>query len=895
MFNCIIDQPANTNTEFIINNTSSGFTSLTMDSFVYAINSAPFPINVFSVSGLQSALVISDSIIYHNTSPGGNCITVQNGGIVNLSAVLMGGFNIGLDVLNVGAAPNITVLGTSVMNSITDINISHPSTTGSINGSFDRNKVFINSFNVSVFFNDPVNGGITSIGEFNLGQDISSLTPTSTLIIDGSAMGVYFGGILSDGGGFAVNVAAGSGYSQNPINNASLKYTWTSTSITLTANSNNYIYFINTTNILSTSSSLPSLINNIVLGRVVTNGTGILFIDESPMFSHHFGNTDALFQREGLGAVYGTGSLVSDNASRNLEVGSGLYFFASNKFTPSGFVLGTSFNTVYRNNNGEFEFTYGTDTVVDNVNYNDLTIGPPYNLVAIPGTNYAKHSLYINGDGTNEKYFLVYAQTTDPSLVITEAANIPTPPDFFDDGMVLIANIIVRAGTATIIEIIDQRPVIGFKASGISATAIHGNLLGLAANDHPQYLLVNGNAPGMSGSLSMNNNQIVSAGLINGVTVELHGSRHLPNNADPITTAAPTTNLSTITTNSVGIQNSLARSDHLHTILTGIPITQIPAQTNAAGTSNNFSKADHIHNIPTAAAISLDSSSTNTEGTATTFARSDHTHAISSVSPVGSTLPNTDIWVGNGSNVAAAVGVTGDITLSNTGVVGVTKINGTTLGTTTSTAGNFLLGTTGSGSWVSTPLTGDISSVTGAGSVTLANTGVIATSYLNTNLTVDSKGRIVTASNGSSKILLTGIISSAFSASTGTPVYTDWGGKAVNGIGYILFGFSGTIVKITLSYIASSDITIAAGRSASFDVGHITGNTVGTTAFTAYTGGTGFAAWTSVLNATTPFTDTGAISIPILSTDRLALRVTELVGAITPTTSSIIVGIWILV
>ena len=42
---------------------------------------------------------------------------------------------------------------------------------------------------------------------------------------------------------------------------------------------------------------------------------------------------------------------------------------------------------------------------------------------------------------------------------------------------------------------------------------------------------------------------------------------------------------------------------------------------------------------------------------------------ITGVSPVGSALVSSDIWVGNASHVAAAVAMSGDATLSNTGVL----------------------------------------------------------------------------------------------------------------------------------------------------------------------------------------------------------------------------------
>jgi hypothetical protein len=117
-----------------------------------------------------------------------------------------------------------------------------------------------------------------------------------------------------------------------------------------------------------------------------------------------------------------------------------------------------------------------------------------------------------------------------------------------------------------------------------------------------------------------------------------HASTHLPSGSDPITTAAPSTNLSSTSTNAAGTANSLVRSDHTHAISTGAASSQTPDQANAAGSSANLAKADHVHNLATAAASSLTTSSTNTQGSASSFARSDHTHAVSLVnSMVGST------------------------------------------------------------------------------------------------------------------------------------------------------------------------------------------------------------------------------------------------------------------
>ena len=123
-------------------------------------------------------------------------------------------------------------------------------------------------------------------------------------------------------------------------------------------------------------------------------------------------------------------------------------------------------------------------------------------------------------------------------MLETEGAELPTPPNYFDDSVAPIASIFIQQGMSGITEIQDIRPVIGFKAAGVSASAVHANLLGLSADDHTQYLLVNGNRA-MTGNLSMGGNAIVSALTVNGVTVESHASRHKNGGADEIATATP--------------------------------------------------------------------------------------------------------------------------------------------------------------------------------------------------------------------------------------------------------------------------------------------------------------------------------------------------------------------
>ncbi len=85
------------------------------------------------------------------------------------------------------------------------------------------------------------------------------------------------------------------------------------------------------------------------------------------------------------------------------------------------------------------------------------------------------------------------------------------------------------------------------------------------------------------------------------------------------------------------------------------------------------------------------------------------------------TLTSAHFFVGNGSNVATDVSLSGDISALNTGAVTVTRINGNPIGSTAVTAGNTLVAS--GTSWVSVGVSGD-ATLNSSGQLTLANGAV---------------------------------------------------------------------------------------------------------------------------------------------------------------------------
>ncbi|MDP2270915.1 MAG: hypothetical protein Q8K32_09305 [Archangium sp.] len=70
---------------------------------------------------------------------------------------------------------------------------------------------------------------------------------------------------------------------------------------------------------------------------------------------------------------------------------------------------------------------------------------------------------------------------------------------------------------------------------------------------------------------------------------------------------------------------NLARADHVHGVLSGVPVNVTKAAA-AEGVSTAFARADHKHDITTAAVVDI-TDAANAEGTAASLARSDHTHS----------------------------------------------------------------------------------------------------------------------------------------------------------------------------------------------------------------------------------------------------------------------------
>jgi pectin methylesterase-like acyl-CoA thioesterase len=695
IFNTRYGGTAQFNKGFLANNNNNSVASkITIIGTTSQDFTSPLPQYVCYASGTNCTISVNGFNIIHNSSSpveaGTVGFQVDNGALIRLVACTVRGFETAIHSINAGSAPQIVAAGCTVTNCTNDVVIDHPSTTGSINISASRVKTSVNGTPpISIFLTDPDNTGIVFSGPFYYSDaNFNTLTDVSHLMTQTPTMGVLSGGVLSVSSGLTLMVASGTGY--NDVLGADVVYqVWSNSTIALPANSTVYVYF-NSNEILSYSSSYPDSKFNIVLGQVSTNATDIIYIQQTPLNAHHWSNNASTMLRNAIGPVYSSGSQVAEVGTRQLNVTQGLYYYSSNQFIPVGANPAT-FNIYYRSAVAGIYTAIANQTTVPNTSYDDGS----GTLVPITAGFYVKHLLCLLG-GPSEVYALIYAQAEYISQGAAEAASLPISPSFITSAFVNVASIVVQQGTTNIISFIDERPRIGFASSSVTGTiTVHGDLLGLSANDHPQYLLVDGSAPGMTGNLNMNGNNIVAPGLYNGFNVSAHASRHAFNGADPLSPALAA-NIAEISDSVAfaGTNNALIpRADHQHphgnrgggtlhanviasgaagfmtgadkakldgieagatnTTASNILPVNVTKSAASAGISAEVSRQDHKHDISTDAATGLLTTSTNTEGSATTLARSDHTHAISTDIPV-TQIPDQSNALGNSTAFAVA-------------------------------------------------------------------------------------------------------------------------------------------------------------------------------------------------------------------------------------------------
>ncbi len=457
----------------------------------------------------------------------------QNSGTLRVFNTTLDNIDRNVYVPNIGSNPFLELLGIDCGNTaVTDIEIANPNCFGIVNGYFNTSKFINVSDNLAVNYTDGINKNFNVLGDLRLGRTSNTLVDVTCLnLIQG--MGLVTGGEISIQSGLTISVNSGFGYvliSDYP-NKEIRKIFFNPSNLLLANNSELYIY-VNNNGVLSSTTTKPNIKNVVYLGTVITKDNSIIAIDQTPMVINHLTNELSLWVKEVFGFQYISGSIVTENAIPfHLDITNGVYRLAENKISTVG-GANKSFDIFYRNGS-TYNILANQNTVPFSYDNNSGTLQP------LSNNHYVNHVLYTVGQGVYEKYFLLIGQNQFNSLGDAQNAPLPIPPSFFNGSCLTIAKIIVANGNSNISEIKDLRPRPLSATSVSSGVTDHNQLTGRdLPSGHTWALDVNGSNK-MLANFDMNNFEIVNSGLINGVNIQSHASRHQHNGQDEIATATP--------------------------------------------------------------------------------------------------------------------------------------------------------------------------------------------------------------------------------------------------------------------------------------------------------------------------------------------------------------------
>lgn len=486
----------------------------------------------------------------------GSGIVVSNSAYADIKAGSIFGWSTGASIENAGGGATLNFIGVGFhKNTVFDLVAKHPDARGSLTGTGARLKVDTSaSPKFTLAYADVQNNEFIQTGEFYMGLTPSVLTKVTDLILETPPMGLLEGGDLTAGSGLNVMISGGSGYL---IKDGHLTFIeWPSQSLALPAGTSPYI-FVNKFGVITSSAAEPDGQTNIILGRAGVNQTSIYSLGSLAIKITNHGNRIEDYLRKAIGTIYVSGSIVTENATtpRAIDVTAGKWMYGTQQRNPSALIAPTMLD-IYKQNG---TVVFSPVTQVPN-----STLDAGESLVAMRTGYYAKHTLYQASEGQYQQISIAHAQKDYATLDEARLAPLATPR-ISPDSSPAIAAVIVQQGNDHIVEIRDIRPLFTRTRSvGSSGVSDHGDLIGLQDDDHPQYLLVNGTRS-VTGDLNLGTNNLINVGLVNGVNVGAHASRHLPNGADALATASASS-ISVGGANAEGIANSFARSDHTHAI-----------------------------------------------------------------------------------------------------------------------------------------------------------------------------------------------------------------------------------------------------------------------------------------------------------------------------------------
>lgn len=390
--------------------------------------------------------------------------------------------------------------------------------------------------------------------------------------------GVVTGGGVTNSTGLTVDVAAGTGWVRRGSTFNDLEYvSWSSSSgLTLTASSTNYVFYNATSDAIEDSTTPPGYEDKILLATVVTNVTGIRYNHQTRNYilapfeqlRTYLLTTRKLALSSGLAVTDGGG--VND-----IDIGSGSYYLGLDSISYAGATT-ASFSYFYGTN--------GANEVASQTSLSDTQYDSSGTLTNLTASYYKADTVFLTSDGRVSVVYGTAEYATQTDAEEAPQANMPT---FIEESAIPLANVVLQESSG-IISVVDLRPqpAIGGTGGGGGAGGVtdHGALSGLGDDDHVQYLLADGSRS-MSGSLNMGANAITNVGNVDGVDVSSHASRHNPGGLDAIALGTPVA-VSPGVVPAEGTATSFSRSDHQHGATVGNLTENISSVLTITGGSN---------------------------------------------------------------------------------------------------------------------------------------------------------------------------------------------------------------------------------------------------------------------------------------------------------------------
>jgi len=339
------------------------------------------------------------------------------------------------------------------------------------------------------------------------------------LNINGSP-GLMTGGALSEGASLTLDVAASSIQIRATDSDTAEILAVdiaASTGMALTLNSNNYIYVeynAGTPQLVITATKRSDHNTNVFVGQVYKNTTELHINGYN---GSHIGNlphhlVDRLIETEPMARQ--SGGVISEIGTRNIALTAGKWWEGLHPFSTTAFDSSVAGTFTYWYSDGASSFIkVVTQTTIDNLQYDNGS----GSLATLGNNKYGAHWVYMT---TDSKVDIMYGEGTYTLADAQDAQPPASLPSHFNSHSRLVGKIIIQKSAATFVS---AESTFDLQFSGSLATD-HGGLVGLADDDHTQYLLADGTRT-LAGNLAV-------TGTVDGRDVALDGTNQDTHIAD---------------------------------------------------------------------------------------------------------------------------------------------------------------------------------------------------------------------------------------------------------------------------------------------------------------------------------------------------------------------------